>query len=98
MTTTAGETTPASAARSAIEGWACPRCGRQNKAAWRFCPGCESMADGRFLADIAAAQAVAQDRSSLLPGVFLLVLLMAGAALLLVFSGDIAEAVRIAGG
>ncbi len=22
--------------------WTCPKCGRENKAAWRQCPGCES--------------------------------------------------------
>lgn len=26
--------------------WACPRCGRENKASWRACPGCESDRDG----------------------------------------------------
>ena len=27
--------------------WTCPRCGRENKAAWQQCPGCESSRDGR---------------------------------------------------
>ncbi len=40
------------------EGWTCPRCGRHNKARWRFCPSCESMADGRSRAEAAAEFAV----------------------------------------
>ena len=27
--------------------WTCPRCGRENKATWNQCPGCESDRAGR---------------------------------------------------
>ena len=31
--------------------WTCPRCGRENKATWQQCPGCESSRDGRSPAE-----------------------------------------------
>ena len=38
---------PVSDLESSAGPWTCPRCGRENKAAWTTCPGCESGRDGR---------------------------------------------------
>ena len=34
-------------AAAPTQAWACPRCGRENKATWSQCPACESDRTGR---------------------------------------------------
>jgi ferric-dicitrate binding protein FerR (iron transport regulator) len=60
-----------------VQPWTCPRCGRENKASWRTCPGCESNRVGEL--PVAAAPAGPTRRTgafSLLLGLLVLAALV----------------------
>jgi len=53
--------------------WSCPRCGRDNKASWRQCPGCESDRTGTLPTPATTAR---QPRQITVPGLVLGLLLL----------------------
>jgi hypothetical protein len=69
--------------------WTCPRCGRENKAAWQQCPGCESDRAGRLPGD--REPAVPRKRANPVNLVLGLLVLAALVALVVLYAPAVAE-------